>query len=336
MGKVGRGRLLAVHLPVVRDELCTALARGLVDLVAEVLLRAGEVHALRLRQSKGVRLQQRGAPDERRALQSGHAGNLTDHVRALGREEREEQAVRASARELRQDGAHVRLALFDGRDLGRSAQLAERVLERADQTFRVRIAVVDRAHAAQAELLIGETGHGAGLVQVVIREAVVAGALVGAGVACEVGRQGRRGVRWRDHDEAGLADDPRGCASGHRARCAHGSGDPRVARHGLGGKASAVRGALRVQPGSGRDCAAVDVAVVRDRHLEAPALGDAQACHARERRHGAYVYGLAGPHFDCAQRPGFELARVAGYDDDRQQDSEHRRRERGSKANQAR
>ena len=105
----------------------------------------------------------------------------------------------------------------------------------------VGVAVMDDRHVAQAEVGVGECGDRLGLVEIIGGGAVVAGMVVGAGVAAQVGGQRRGGVGGGDQHEAGFAEDG-GCLDGRgRAGCADHADDARVADHRLGGRRAALR-----------------------------------------------------------------------------------------------
>ena len=140
--------------------------------------------------------------------------------------------------------AHVGLApAHFGDGCERAAELLERDCERAGEPRRVGVAVVDGGHAAQAELVVGEFGDGLCEVEVVAGGAVVAGVVVGAGVAAQVGGERGRGIGGGDHHQAGFAEDGGGDRGGDRAGGADEADDARVAGDGLCGAEAAWGGA---------------------------------------------------------------------------------------------
>ena len=126
-------------------------------------------------------------------------GGLEDHQRALGDEQRKEQAVGIGDRDLGQHPGHVGVALGDDVGGRRPAQVLKVGGEGLGHARGVRAAVVDHRHLTQAELAVGEPGHGQRSVEVVVGRAVEAGVVAGRGVAPQVRGEERRRGRGRQH-----------------------------------------------------------------------------------------------------------------------------------------
>ena len=127
--------------------------------------------------------------------------------RAFRKEEREEDAVWRSCRKFREDSRHVRVALLNSdsdRDL--AAERAEFIAKRGGKTRGVRVAVVYGHHAPPTQFTVCEVGDRLPLIKVVVSRAEIAGVVVGARIASEVGCEYRRCVGRRDHHQTCFAD----------------------------------------------------------------------------------------------------------------------------------
>ena len=207
MGQIGGGGALVVLLLVGGDQFLAAAAGRLVDVAAEVQLRAGEVGAFGLGDGEETGDQKAAAADARQPGQRADLLTLLEDVLGLFGEDGYEESVRVALGELCQDGEHVGVALVDGGDGDRAAQLFKGGGKGGDEAERIGVAVMDGGHVAQLELVVDEIGDGLGLVEVVAGGAVVAGVVVGAGAAAQVGGQRGRGGGGCDHHQAGLAED---------------------------------------------------------------------------------------------------------------------------------
>ena len=119
---------------------------------------------------------------------------------ACGLEDREEQRLRCTGRNLGKCGHHVGVLPVDAGEPGDgAAEGLVGVCERLGETLGVGVAVVDCGCVGQAELLVDELSHGGALVEVVVSGAVVAQVVALARGAGQVG--GQRGCRVgrRDH-----------------------------------------------------------------------------------------------------------------------------------------
>ena len=190
-------RLLAILHDVQRGERLRGRPDNpLVPVGAVAQVRTREVHALGLRNRHVVRVQQAISSHHRDALKAGHVAGLLDDEVAFRLEDREEQQLRRTRRNLGQHRNHVGVALVDRRERrDRPPKSLKGIRERLSQPLGVRIAVMDRRRCGHAQRVNSKTSRCGALVQVVVRRAVVARVVVRTRRAGQVTGQRRAGVR---------------------------------------------------------------------------------------------------------------------------------------------
>ena len=135
---------------------------------------------------------------------------------------------------------------------------------------------MDGRSRGETKVVVHEGGHGGALVQVVVRRPVVARAVGLASVTGEVRGQRRRGVRARDHDETGIADERSSRSSSARARGADDTDDLLVSDDLLRSSLATLSGAEVVETFARGDLEALDVTEVGNGGFNTALVRDAK------------------------------------------------------------
>jgi len=312
-------RLLAILHDVQRGERLRGRPDNpLVPVGAVAQVRTREVHALGLRNRHVVRVQQAISSHHRDALKAGHVAGLLDDEVAFRLEDREEQQLRRTRRNLGQHRNHVGVALVDRRERrDRAPKGLKGIRERLSQTLGVRIAVMDRRRRGHAQRVNSETSRCGALVQVVVCRAVVARVVVRTCRAGQVAGQRRAGVRWRDHHHARLGDQRSRSRRRTRTRRADHADNLLVGDDRLSGRLAAVSTAQVVQTGTHRHHESMDLpGTAHERLLDGALVRDAQERHITgDGVQRTDLDVLAGTHLNGAQRTITKMERHATESD---------------------
>ena len=163
-----------------------------------------------------------------------------------------------------------------------AAQAGEGIGHRAGQAAGVGIAIINCRDLAHIQHGRGEARAQLALEAVVMGSAEVAGLVEPAGVSVSIGQKGR-GIRWRDHEPAGFADDRQGAFGRQRAVRADDADNRGIGDQTLGRRAPALFGASAVLQQE-LDITAQQLAITRQQSQLEGALGD-----------------IAGPGFGAGQ-----------------------------------
>ena len=262
---------------VVGEHLLSGLAGRLVGVGTEADVRTREVEALGLRQLHEAVGQKTVGGEELGALETSNTRSLVGDEVAGRLEDREEQRLRRVSCDLGEDRNHVGVFLAHTGEAGHgTAERLEGIGERLSETLGVGVAVVDRSGRGEAKVVVHKGGHSGALVEIVVRRAVVTRAVILVRFAIKVRGQRGRGVRARDHDEAGIADERSSGGSSARARGADNTNDLFVSDDLLRSSLATLSRAEVVETFARGDLEALDVAEVGHSGFDTALVRDAE------------------------------------------------------------